>query len=56
MSESHLERYKSNPNLIESKSKLMKNRKQNKIECPYCHKLGGNTMGRWHFENCKLKP
>lgn len=33
----------------------MKNRKQNKVKCPYCDKEGGNTMGRWHFENCKYK-
>lgn len=25
-----------------------------KVECPYCGKIGGiNTMGRWHFDNCK---
>jgi len=23
--------------------------------CPYCLKIGGNTMLRWHFENCKYK-
>lgn len=24
--------------------------------CPYCGKIGyGNTMHRWHFDNCKLK-
>lgn len=28
-----------------------------KIVCPHCGKLGGkNTMGRWHFDNCKDKP
>lgn len=27
---------------------------QNKLECPYCNKVGGaNIMHRWHFENCK---
>ena len=26
------------------------------IECPYCHKVGGETaMPRWHFDNCKEK-
>lgn len=25
------------------------------LECPYCHKVGGNSMKRWHFENCRLK-
>lgn len=25
--------------------------------CPYCEKTGGaKAMGRWHFDNCKLKP
>lgn len=25
--------------------------------CPHCHIEGGkNTMRRWHFNNCKLKP
>lgn len=28
---------------------------QQKIKCPYCLKEGGNTMVRWHFENCKEK-
>jgi len=27
-----------------------------KIQCPYCHKSGGNSgIKRWHFENCKQK-
>ena len=31
-------------------------KKQTLIECPYCHKIGGNaTMPRWHFNNCKEK-
>jgi hypothetical protein len=26
------------------------------VECPYCGKIGGKPiMGRYHFENCKLK-
>lgn len=26
-----------------------------KIKCPYCPKEGSkNTMGRWHFDNCKF--
>lgn len=29
---------------------------QKKIECPYCNKIGGQSiMKRHHFENCKLK-
>lgn len=30
-------------------------RKQNVIVCPYCGKIGGNTMLRYHFDNCKSK-
>jgi group I intron endonuclease len=31
-------------------------KKQTLIECPHCHKIGGNaTMPRWHFNNCKEK-
>jgi group I intron endonuclease len=29
--------------------------KQKIFVCPYCNKQGGNTMFRWHFENCKNK-
>ena len=30
---------------------------RNKITCPYCGKEGNiSIMGRWHFDNCKLKP
>lgn len=28
---------------------------QTKVTCPYCKKQGGNTMYRWHFDNCKNK-
>ena len=28
---------------------------QKKYECPYCNKIGGNAMKRWHFDNCKEK-
>lgn len=28
---------------------------QVKVICPYCNKQGGNSMRRWHFENCKNK-
>lgn len=27
--------------------------KQKIFVCPHCNKKGGNTMFRWHFENCK---
>jgi hypothetical protein len=32
-----------------------KGKTQTKVTCPYCGKSGGNTMSRWHFDNCKLK-
>lgn len=32
-----------------------KGKTQKKFLCPYCNKKGGNTMFRWHFENCKNK-
>jgi len=28
---------------------------QQLIVCPHCNKVGGNTMYRWHFDNCKMK-
>lgn len=34
-------------------SKAHKGRPQKKIQCPHCGKWGGNTMGRWHFDNCQ---
>jgi hypothetical protein len=30
-------------------------RPQPKHTCPHCGKVGGNTMLRWHFENCKRR-
>ena len=46
----------------EHKSKISANsakywlgKSQPKIKCPHCEKIGGNTMKRWHFDNCKLK-
>ena len=28
-----------------------------KVTCPQCGKIGGSqTMPRWHFDNCKIKP
>ena len=35
------------------RSDSMTGRPQQKIECPHCGKIGGNSMRRWHFENCK---
>ncbi|MFA5040009.1 MAG: NUMOD3 domain-containing DNA-binding protein [Bdellovibrionales bacterium] len=28
-------------------------RVQSKQKCPHCGKIGGNSMKRWHFDNCK---
>jgi len=42
----------------DTKRKMSESRKgvvQTKIKCPYCDKIGGITMHRWHFENCKNK-
>lgn len=25
------------------------------LTCPHCNKTGGNSMKRWHFDNCKKK-
>lgn len=41
---------------IETKQKrslAMKGKSQKKMICPHCGKKGGNTMPRWHFDNCK---
>jgi hypothetical protein len=38
-----------------AQSLKMKGRSQQIMECPFCKTKGGNTMKRWHFENCKLK-
>lgn len=38
----------------ENMSKRFKNIPKEKVTCPFCNKTGGkNTMGRWHFNNCK---
>ncbi len=55
MSESHKKRYLSNPLIKSIVSEKMKNKPQKKLKCPYCNVEGGNTMGRWYFENCKFK-
>jgi 5-methylcytosine-specific restriction endonuclease McrA len=42
----------------ETKRKMSISRRgksQKKLCCPYCDVVGGTTMYRWHFENCKLK-
>ena len=37
------------------KSEVLKGRPQQKYKCPHCGKNGGNTMFRWHFDNCKMR-
>lgn len=43
----------------EAKDKISathKGKPKQQVECPHCKKIGGkNTMGRWHFNNCKEK-
>jgi len=42
----------------ETRIKMSQSRRgkpQKKIKCPYCGKVGGTTMYRWHFDNCKFK-
>lgn len=39
-----------------SQSLVQSGRVHTKITCPYCNKIGGgNSMKRWHFDNCKQK-
>jgi len=42
----------------ESRAKMSEACKRKpKVTCPYCGKEGSiSVMGRWHFDNCKLKP
>lgn len=35
--------------------KLIHISKNRKLVCPHCKKEGGNSMKRWHFNNCRLK-
>jgi len=38
----------------EHRKKFRETRKQSKVKCPYCTKVGNyNIMQRWHFKNCK---
>jgi hypothetical protein len=46
--------------LSEAHKKSLRKPKQSmsfkEYTCPHCHKYGkGNTMKRWHFDNCKVK-
>jgi hypothetical protein len=33
----------------------LRGKEQKKRVCPHCGKVGGNTMSRWHFDNCYSK-
>ena len=46
---------KQSPEHIEKCRLARLNKEQRKVTCPYCNKVGGNAMGRWHFDNCKHK-
>ena len=37
-------------------SAALKGKPQAILVCPHCQKSGGNTMRRYHFDNCKVKP
>ncbi len=39
----------------EKMSNSRKNKKQSLLTCPFCGKVGGTTMYRWHFDRCKHK-
>jgi hypothetical protein len=46
--------FRNRPLSEDHKAKLRK--PQEKINCPYCWKIGGKSvMKKWHFENCKFK-
>jgi hypothetical protein len=34
---------------------VVHNTKGLSLTCPHCNKTGGNTMKRWHFNNCKFR-
>lgn len=52
--EKHLGKTASNETKL--KMRLAKvGRQQTKITCPHCGKIGGTTMHRWHFDNCKKR-
>lgn len=37
------------------KMSKLRGTKQTELVCPHCQKVGGTSMHRWHFDNCKLK-
>jgi len=51
-----LKGHTNNTEIVRNKiSEKLKGTVQKLIECPYCNKIGGNSMYRWHFDNCKQK-
>lgn len=39
----------------ETKARKSAARKAIFVTCPHCHKSGGGSMYRWHFNNCKAR-
>jgi hypothetical protein len=57
-SEHHLFGKKLSPELKKQKQEQLANRPnpfagKHALTCPYCNKVGGLVMKRWHFDNCK---
>ena len=52
----NLSGYKQNYEHSKKIAKALEGKSQPKQICPYCNKTGGNTMVRWHFDNCLVKP
>jgi|FreactTroBogLake_1042271.scaffolds.fasta_scaffold06136_2 hypothetical protein len=52
----NLSGYKQDPEHSKKIAEALQGKSQAKQKCPYCGKLGGNTMNRWHFDNCLSKP
>lgn len=45
--------FKVSPETCKKLANVNQGRKQEIIQCPHCDKSGGNSMRRWHFNNCK---
>jgi hypothetical protein len=59
ITDEHIEKViESNKKRLGEKRNIYKNKgtEQKVIECPHCHKAGGqSSMHRWHFNNCKVR-
>ena len=55
--EKHLGKTASEETKAKMRTSSKKGQSLSKQVCPHCNKEGGgNTMSRWHFNNCKYKP